>query len=238
MKLFQRFLCFLLCILLAESSQLAPVVLQALQQASRITPKNLNVRASQPQLLHQHYDDYDKSDIKPDLTGVPRKMPLTPQQKTLVPGPTLRDKRNKQWWVVDADGLRLGRMASQVAKILLGKDKFWYEPGADIGDHVVIVNAEKVAISGKKSKQKIYRRHSGRPGGMKTRSYAEMQKLFPERIIEKAIVGMLPRNTHGRELFRHVKVYAGPDHPHAANKPKELTFGGLVSTPLDAAGLR
>merc|ERR1712023_61286 len=128
-------------------------------------------------------------------------------------------------------GLRLGRMASEVAKVLLGKDKATFTPGADIGDAVVIVNAEKVIVTGNKAKDKLYRRHSGRPGGMKIESYEELQLRIPERIVEKAIVGMLPKNSHGRELFRHLKVYKGPEHPHEAQTPEPITFGGLTSEP-------
>merc|ERR1711871_792285 len=108
----------------------------------------------------------------------------------------------KTWYVVDAEGLRLGRMASECAKILLGKNKPTFTPGADVGDAVVIVNAEKVIVTGKKRTQKLYRRHSGRPGGMKIESFEELQERKPERIVEKAIAGMLPKNSHGRNLLR------------------------------------
>merc|ERR1711988_1183040 len=137
----------------------------------------------------------------------------------------------KTWYVVDAEGLRLGRMASECAKILLGKNKPTFTPGADVGDAVVIVNAEKVIVTGNKAKEKLYRRHSGRPGGMKLESYEELQARIPERIVEKAIVGMLPKNAHGRKLFSHLKVYKGPEHPHEAQQPEPITFGGLTSTP-------
>ena len=119
----------------------------------------------------------------------------------------------------------------QVAKLLLGKHKATYTPGADVGDCVVIVNAEKIIVTGKKATDKYYRRHSGRPGGMKIESFEELQARIPERIVEKAIVGMLPKNSHGRNLFRHLKVYKGPDHPHDAQSPEPLTFGGLTSMP-------
>jgi len=137
----------------------------------------------------------------------------------------------KKWYVVDAEGLRLGRMSSEVAKILLGKNKATFTPGADVGDAVVIVNAEKVIVTGKKKTDKLYRRHSGRPGGMKIESFEELQARIPERIVEKAIVGMLPKNAHGRNLFRHLKVYKGPEHPHDAQSPEALTFDGLTSMP-------
>lgn len=140
-------------------------------------------------------------------------------------------KANKKWVLVDAEGLRLGRMSSEVAKLLLGKHKATFTPGADVGDAVVIVNAEKVIVTGNKAKDKLYRRHSGRPGGMKIESYEELQARIPERIVEKAIVGMLPKNAHGRNLFRNLKVYKGSEHPHEAQAPEPIAFGGLTSMP-------
>merc|ERR1719199_365609 len=122
-------------------------------------------------------------------------------------------------------------MASEIAKLLLGKHKPSYTPGATLGDYVIVVNAEKVLVTGKKRKDKLYRRHSGRPGGMKVESFEELQARVPERIVEKAIVGMLPKNAHGRNLFRNLKVYAGPEHPHEAQSPEPLAFGGLTSMP-------
>lgn len=122
-------------------------------------------------------------------------------------------------------------MASECAKILLGKNKATFTPGADVGDAIVIVNADKIVVTGNKRKEKLYRRHSGRPGGMKVESFEELQVRIPERIVEKAIVGMLPKNAHGRNLFRNLKVYAGPEHPHEAQSPEPLTFGGLTSMP-------
>ena len=127
--------------------------------------------------------------------------------------------------------MRLGRMSSEIAKILLGKHKPTYTPGADTGDYVIVVNAEQVMVTGKKAEQKLYRRHSGRPGGMKIESYKELQERIPERIVEKAVKGMLPKNSHGRELFRHLKVYKGAAHPHEAQTPEPLTFTGLTSEP-------
>merc|ERR1719440_2559149 len=152
------------------------------------------------------------------------KMEPTAAQKTWFPKAADTALASKKWYVVEAEGLRLGRMASEVAKILIGKHKPTYTPGADVGDMVVIVNAEKVAVTGKKFEDKLYRRHSGRPGGMKIESFKELQARIPERIVEKAIVGMLPKNSHGRELFRHLKVYKGPSHPHEAQTPEALSF--------------
>jgi large subunit ribosomal protein L13 len=139
--------------------------------------------------------------------------------KTFLPP---QDTVERQWYVVDATGQRLGRLASEIAMILRGKNKPTYTPSMDIGDFVVVVNAEKVDVTGKKRTQKLYRRHSGRPGGMKTETFAKLQSRLPERIIEHAVKGMLPKNTLGRQLFTKLKVYTGPEHPHQAQKPQEL----------------
>ncbi len=128
------------------------------------------------------------------------------------------------WYVVDAAEQRLGRLASEIARVLRGKNKPEYTPNMDTGDFVIVVNAEKVVVTGKKSSQKLYRCHSGRPGGMKTETFEKLQARLPERIIEKAVKGMLPKNSLGKSLFTKLKVYAGPTHPHAAQKPKELNI--------------
>jgi len=158
-------------------------------------------------------------------------LPPTAAQKTWFPKSADTAKDAKTWYVVDAEGLRLGRMASECAKILLGKNKAEFTPGADVGDAIVIVNCEKIIVTGNKVEEKLYKRHSGRPGGMKIESFKELQARIPERIVEKAIVGMLPKNAHGRKLFSHLKVYKGPEHPHDAQQPVPLTFGGLTSMP-------
>lgn len=139
--------------------------------------------------------------------------------KTYLPSTTSLEPK---WYVVDATEQHLGRLATQIAMILRGKTKPIYTPSMDTGDFVIVVNAEKVAVTGKKRTQKIYRRHSGRPGGMKTETFAKLQSRLPERIIEHAVKGMLPKNTLGRNLFTKLKVYAGPDHPHQAQKPEVL----------------
>lgn len=133
-----------------------------------------------------------------------------------------QESLEREWYVVDATDQRLGRLASEIAQILRGKKKAEYTPHLDTGDFVIVVNAEKIAITGKKRTQKIYRRHSGRPGGMKTETFAKLQQRLPERIVEVAVKGMLPKNSLGRQLFTKLKVYAGPTHPHEAQKPKEL----------------
>lgn len=131
---------------------------------------------------------------------------------------------DRQWFVVDAADQTLGRLASEVAQVLRGKNKPTYTPHMDTGDFVIVINADKVRVSGNKHTQKLYRRHSGRPGGMKTESFAHLQARLPERIIEMAVKGMLPHNSLGRQLFRKLKVYKGPDHPHGAQKPESLAL--------------
>jgi large subunit ribosomal protein L13 len=127
-----------------------------------------------------------------------------------------------EWYIVDATDKRLGRLASEIAQVLRGKKKPEYTPHLDTGDFVIVINAEKVTVTGKKRTQKLYRRHSGRPGGMKTETFAKLQDRIPERILEQAVKGMLPKNSLGKQLFTKLKVYAGPTHPHDAQKPKEL----------------
>jgi len=133
----------------------------------------------------------------------------------------------RNWYVVDAADQRLGRLASEIAMILRGKNKPSYTPHMDTGDFVIVLNAEKVAVTGKKRTQKIYRRHSGRPGGMKTETFAKLQARIPERIIEEAVRGMLPKNSLGRQLFTKLKVYEGSTHPHAAQQPQELKINTI-----------
>ncbi|MFN5514601.1 MAG: 50S ribosomal protein L13 [Cyanobacteriota bacterium] len=144
--------------------------------------------------------------------------------KTILPTPVPGDQK---WYVIDAADQRLGRLASEVAMILRGKNKPTFTPHLDTGDFVIVVNAEKVAVTGRKREQKLYRRHSGRPGGMKTETFDKLQNRLPERIIEQAIKGMLPKNSLGRQLFTKLKVYAGPNHPHLAQKPETLALNTI-----------
>ncbi|PWH16365.1 MAG: 50S ribosomal protein L13 [Ardenticatenia bacterium] len=130
----------------------------------------------------------------------------------------------REWFVVDAQGQTLGRLATQVATILRGKHKPFYTPHVDCGDFVIVVNAEKVRVTGKKLDQKIYYRHSGYPGGLKQVSLRRQLEIHPERVVEAAVRGMLPKNRLGRKLFKKLKVYAGPTHPHQAQKPKTLNI--------------
>ncbi|WP_019632577.1 50S ribosomal protein L13 [Actinomadura atramentaria] len=125
----------------------------------------------------------------------------------------------RQWHVIDATDVVLGRLASQAAQLLRGKHKPIYAPHLDTGDFVIIVNADKVALSGNKREQKRAYRHSGYPGGLRSISYGDLLEKNPAKAVEKAIKGMLPKNTLGRQMFGKVKVYAGPEHPHQAQKP-------------------
>jgi len=125
----------------------------------------------------------------------------------------------RQWHVIDASGVVLGRLASQTAVLLRGKHKPIFAPHVDTGDFVIIVNADKVALSGNKLEQKQAYRHSGYPGGLRSVSYGELMEKHPERAVEKAVRGMLPKNSLGRKTLRKLKVYAGPDHPHQAQQP-------------------
>jgi len=129
-----------------------------------------------------------------------------------------------QWFVVDASGQTLGRVASQVAAVLSGKHKPTFTPGADLGDHVVIVNAEKIVVTGNRLDAKMYYRHSMYPGGLKSVTLRGMLDKHPTRVLTIAVRGMLPHNRYGRALLKKLKVYAGSDHPHAAQNPKPLTF--------------
>ena len=129
-----------------------------------------------------------------------------------------------EWFIVDAEGQTLGRLASEIAQIIRGKKKPFYTPHMDMGDFVVVVNAEKVKVTGNKEKDKSYFRHSGFPGGVTQISLQKVRQDFPERIITNAVKGMLPHNRLGRQLLTHLKVYSGTEHPHAAQLPKTITF--------------
>lgn len=128
----------------------------------------------------------------------------------------------RDWFVVDAQGQTLGRLASRVATILRGKHRPEYTPHVDCGDYVIIVNAEKVHTTGRKMTQKKYYRHSGYPGGIKEVTLRDQLQKFPERVLEYAVKGMLPKNRLGRRMFKKLKVYAGPNHPHEAQQPKSI----------------
>ncbi len=141
--------------------------------------------------------------------------------KTFMASPATIERK---WYVVDAANKTLGRLASEVAKVLRGKNKVIFTPHMDTGDFVIVVNADKVKVTGRKLDQKIYFHHSGYVGGLKETTLREMMAKKPEKVVELAIKGMLPKGPLGREMYRKLHVYAGPEHPHAAQKPEELTF--------------
>ena len=130
----------------------------------------------------------------------------------------------REWLVVDAADKPLGRIATEIARRLRGKHKPWYTPHVDTGDYIIVVNAEKVAVTGKKRWDKTYWHHTGYPGGIKGITFDKLIAKHPERVIESAVKGMLPRGPLGREMFRKLKVYAGPEHRHAAQQPKPLAL--------------
>jgi large subunit ribosomal protein L13 len=149
---------------------------------------------------------------------------LTPTQKTHVPKQQTLD-RGQRWVLVNADGATLGRLATTIATLLRGKDKPVFTPHLDAGDHVVVINAAKVRVTGRKLDQKIYFRHTGYPGGLKRQTLRQLLASHPERVIEHAVKGMLPKNHMGRYLMTKLKVYAGSEHPHTAQKPQPLALG-------------
>lgn len=132
----------------------------------------------------------------------------------------------RKWYVIDAEGKTLGRLASEVASILRGKHKPTFTPHVDTGDHVILINAEKIELTGNKMANKVYYRHSGYVGGLKTRTAQEMREKFPERMLELAIKGMLPKGTLGRQMFKKLHVYAGAEHPHQAQQPETYELRG------------
>ena len=141
--------------------------------------------------------------------------------KTFMANPA---KIERKWYVVDATGLTLGRLASEVAKVLRGKNKPEFTPHVDTGDYVIVINAEKIAVTGNKMDQKMYYHHSDYIGGLKETTLKEMLAKHPERVIEHAVKGMLPKGPLGRQMYTKLHVYAGAEHPHAAQKPETLTF--------------
>jgi large subunit ribosomal protein L13 len=131
---------------------------------------------------------------------------------------------HQEWWVVDATNKVLGRLATRVARVLSGKHRPRYVPYRDTGDFVVVTNADKVLLTGRKNEEKIYRRHTGYPGGLKSVRARDLSSKYPERLIEEAVRGMLPKSKLGRRQFKKLKVYRGPSHPHEAQKPRALTL--------------
>jgi large subunit ribosomal protein L13 len=157
-------------------------------------------------------------------------MPLR-AQRTYTPRP---QEITRDWWVVDAEGQVLGRLAAQIARILRGKHKPIFSPHMDTGDHVIVLNAAKIRLTGNKLEQKMAYRHSGYPGGLKATPYGQLLERNPTRVIEKAVKGMLPHNRLGRQMASKLKVYEGPTHPHGAQQPRPLDLGpdsGAKQTP-------
>ncbi len=148
-------------------------------------------------------------------------MRLTNNNKTFLPQ---NGTDSRKWWLVDAEGVVLGRLATKIAEILRGKDKARYTPFFDTGDFVIVVNADKVKLTGNKEAQKVYYRHSGYMGGIKETSYIRMKATHPERIIMHAVRGMLPKNKLNRKILKKLKVYAGSEHKHKAQKPETLNL--------------
>lgn len=146
-------------------------------------------------------------------------MKLNRNNKTFLPQ---KDMIDKKWWLVDAEGIVLGRLATKVADVLRGKNKAAYTPFFDTGDFVIIINADKVKLTGRKEDQKMYYRHSGYPGGIKEISYKKMRDTHPERIVTHAVKGMLPKNRLNRKILKKLKVFAGTEHKHKAQKPEIL----------------
>ncbi len=136
----------------------------------------------------------------------------------------------RKWWVIDAEGLVLGRLSTEAARLLRGKHKPTFAPHIDMGDHVIIINAEKVVLTANKADQKMVYRHSGYPGGLKSRTFAEAQALKPEESVRRAVRGMIPKNRLGRQMLTKLKVYAGPNHPHSAQMPEALDIAAARRT--------
>jgi large subunit ribosomal protein L13 len=143
------------------------------------------------------------------------------RMKTFIPK---EDDIEKKWWVVNAEGRVLGRLATEVATLLRGKNKPQFAEHCDTGDFVIVVNAEKIRVTGRKAEKKVYYSHSGYPGGLKSEKLIDLLKDKPEEVIRRAVRGMIPRNKLGRRVFKKLKVYRGPDHPHQAQNPREYEF--------------
>ncbi len=141
--------------------------------------------------------------------------------KTVVPK---KEQVDQKWFVIDADDQVLGRLATQAAVLLRGKHKPQFTPHLDLGDHVIVINADKLRVTGRKTAQKSYTKYSGYPGGLRMHNYGRLMSTHPERILKHAVKGMLPKNRLGRKIFKKLKVYAGPEHPHTAQKPEVYKF--------------
>jgi len=130
----------------------------------------------------------------------------------------------KKWYIIDAQDQTLGRLATKISQVLIGKEKATFTPFLETGDNIIVINAEKINVTGNKEKQKLYRNHSGRPGGMRVESFSNLRDRRPEKIIEHAVKGMLPKGPLGRKIYTNLKVYKGPEHPHTAQTPELLNL--------------
>jgi large subunit ribosomal protein L13 len=156
-------------------------------------------------------------------TAEPINVGPDPWNRTYYPKGAHADNSKKPWYIIDAEGQTLGRLASLAASKIRGKTVSEYTPSMDMGGYVIVINAEKVQVGGDKENQKLYYRHTGRPGSLKTETFKHLQKRIPERIVEKSIKGMLPKGRLGRSLFNHLKVFKGSKHPHAAQRAQDIT---------------
>ncbi|KAK9822771.1 hypothetical protein WJX74_006940 [Apatococcus lobatus] len=186
-------------------------------QTSYVTSHRRQRSAHQEKTRHVHCQAAAVEDIKVPSLG--------PDMWNKTYYPKGRDTKNnqKQWYIIDAEGQTLGRLATLAATHIRGKTSPTFSPSMDMGAYVIVINAEKVVVGGRKSEQKKYYRHSQQPGGLKTEAFQDLQKRIPQRIIEAAVKGMLPKGTLGRELFHHLKVFKGPQHPHEAQQPINIT---------------
>jgi large subunit ribosomal protein L13 len=155
-------------------------------------------------------------------TETDRKIPVGRKESEMKSFIAKPHEVERKWYIIDAEGKTLGRMASEAAAILRGKRKVTYTPHVDCGDYVIIINAEKVAVTGKKRKEKIYKRHTGYPGGLKEVTFEQVMEKHPTEVVRHAVKGMMPTGKLGRQMYKKLKVYAGPDHDHAAQKPEVL----------------
>eukprot|EP01024_Parvocaulis_polyphysoides_P034942 TRINITY_DN3093_c0_g1_i3.p1 TRINITY_DN3093_c0_g1~~TRINITY_DN3093_c0_g1_i3.p1 ORF type:complete len:215 (+),score=20.81 TRINITY_DN3093_c0_g1_i3:1147-1791(+) len=163
--------------------------------------------------------------------GSPCAPPSDPANYTYYPKKADADNSKKTWYLIDADGQTLGRLATLAATRIRGKWSSDYTPSMDMGDYIIVINAEKVTVSGNKSSQKLYRRHTTRPGSMKVENFTQLQQRLPERIVEKAIYGMLPKGRLGQRLKTHLKVFRGDKHPHQSQEPKDITW--MINKPVE-----
>lgn len=184
----------------------------------------LSIRYSPPKVILVMSNNLQSKPVGTAETDLPVQIPVGGKGESMKSYIAKSAEVERKWYVVDAEGKTLGRLASEIAMVLRGKRKPTYTPHVDCGDYVIVINAEKVEVTGKKRKEKIYKRHTGYPGGLREVTFEKLQARKPEEIIRHAVKGMLPDGRLGRQMFKKLKVYAGPQHEHAAQKPEELNF--------------